>query len=241
MLIFKHMDEITPKASTILTIGPVDITNAMFTSIVVSIILVLIAYFAGKNLKIIPGRIQSLTEVVIESLKNLFGTIMHNGFEYTFPFVATFFIFILTSNWFGLTPFAGDYGIEENGHLIHLFKPVNSDLNATIAFGLISVIGTQYYGIKISGLKNYLKKFLGIAGAIEGILEPTKIISLSFRLFGNIFAGDVVISSVSTKIFPLFIPIPFMALEVGVGFLQALIFTLLTAVSISLVTNLDHE
>jgi F-type H+-transporting ATPase subunit a len=168
-----------------------------------------------------------------------------------FPLVATFFLFILFNNWLGTLPGVGSIGINEihEGEKIFvpLLRPGNADLNHTLALAVVSVIAIQFFGITAIGLFKYSGKFLNLKGGpigffvglLEMIGEVAKILSFSFRLFGNIFAGEVLLTVIMT-ILPYIAPIPFTLLELFVGLIQALVFTMLTLVFIKIATT-DHE
>ena len=162
--------------------------------------------------------------------------------EKLFPLTFTFFLLILIGNWIGLLPVVGPITVNH----APLFRGPNADLSTTLAFALISVGATQYFGIKELGAKGYLSKFFNfknpmnaVLGILETIQEFSKIISFSFRLFGNIFAGEVLLVVIAFLV-PLLLPVPFLALEVFVGFIQALVFTVLTAIFISVATEKAH-
>ncbi len=129
---------------------------------------------------------------------------------------------------------------------VPLFRSINSDLNTTLALALVSVITTHFFAVKYLGLGEYLKKWFPLhpimlfVGLIEVAGEFTKIISLSFRLFGNIYAGETVLTTASSKLFAFIVPIPFLALEIIVGFVQALVFAMLTLVFMVILTT-KHE
>ena len=127
------------------------------------------------------------------------------------------------------------------------FRGPNADLNTTLALALISVSITQYLSIKTLGIKNYIARFINLknpikffVGILEIISEFAKILSFSFRLFGNIFAGEVLLA-VMVFLIPVLVPVPFLALEVFVGFIQALVFTMLTTIFIVVATEGHHE
>lgn len=130
---------------------------------------------------------------------------------------------------------------------VPLFRGPTADLNTTLALGLIAFFAIQYYGIKFSGLK-YFTKFINIkspilffVGILEILSDISKIISFAFRLFGNIFAGEVLLG-VMAFLFAFLLPIPFYGLELFVGFIQALVFSMLTTVFIAVaVSHGDHE
>jgi len=129
--------------------------------------------------------------------------------------------------------------------IVPLFRSINSDLNSTLALALISVGVTHYFSVTTLGLVGYLKRYLSLnpiylfVGFLEIISEFTKIISLSFRLFGNIFAGETLLTTVSS-LFAFVIPLPFMFLELLVGFVQATVFMMLTLVFMIILTE-KHE
>jgi F-type H+-transporting ATPase subunit a len=145
-----------------------------------------------------------------------------------------------------LFPGFGTIGLEkiEEGHraFIPLFRAGTADLNTTMAFALLSVLIIQLAGLKMLGL-SYLKKFfifnnpiMFFVGLLELMGEFTKIISFSFRLFGNIFAGEVLLTVIAF-LMPIIAPIPFLGLELFVGFIQSVVFSMLTCVFLSVATT----
>jgi len=186
-----------------------------------------------------------------------------------FPVVFTFFIFILLNNWLGLLPGIGSIGFLEgaNGHEVFVpyFRGGTADMNTTLALSLISVIGANLFGIFSVGLFRHANKFVNVkalahipthirkdpsviiinpikffVGVIEIIGEVAKVASLSFRLFGNVFAGEVLLSSIAV-IFAFGLPIPFMFLELIVGVIQALIFAMLSLVYFSIAMTAEEH
>ncbi|MBT4335271.1 F0F1 ATP synthase subunit A [bacterium] len=185
-----------------------------------------------------------------------------------FPIVFSIFMFILINNWLGLVPGIGSIGFIElhNGHetFVPFFRGGTADLNTTLALALFTVIATNIFGIIMGGGWKYFNKFVNIkafleipkkfkkdpsiiivnpikafVGIIEIIGEIAKVASLSFRLFGNIFAGEVLLGAMAT-IFAFILPIPFMFLEVIVGIIQALIFAMLTLVYFTIASSEEH-
>jgi F-type H+-transporting ATPase subunit a len=175
-----------------------------------------------------------------------------------FPIVFAIFIFILINNWLGLLPGIGSIGFieKEGSHLLFvpLFRGGTADLNTTLALALFTVIGSNIFGFIAVGFWKHFNKYVNLkafaeipgkirkeptiifvnpikvfVGIIEIIGEIAKVASLSFRLFGNIFAGEVLLAAMAV-IFAYILPIPFMFLEVIVGIIQALIFAMLTLV-----------
>ena len=166
--------------------------------------------------------------------------------ERFFPIVATIFILVLASNWAGIIPGVGSIGIHEGEKFIPLFRSANSDLNMTLALAIITVVLSHVYGFYLVGAKHHLGKFFNFKGPIDfftGILEIigeiSKIISLSFRLFGNVFAGEVLLIIIGFLV-PYIAPIPFLGLEIFVGFIQALIFATIAMLAFSTFTKLEH-
>ncbi len=237
---------ISVAAEPIAHLGWLTITNSLFTTLFVTAILLVLAVWVKRS-KRTPTIIYMLTETFYNFIHGILG-------KYTdtlFPIVFTFFLLIMIGNWIGLLPIVGPVGIYEHTEkgevLIPLFRGPNADLSTTIAYALISVGLTQYFGIKALGAKGYFSKFINIRnpmnfvlGILETIQEFSKIISFSFRLFGNIFAGEVLLVVIAFLV-PLLMPVPFLALEVFVGFIQALVFTVLTAIFIAVAIEPQHH
>lgn len=244
---------ISVSAEHIFDLGPIAITNSMLATTVVLLLLGVLSFLATINMKSVPTGIQNLFEVIVEALYNLTASITNNKSltKKIFPLIATFFFFILFNNWLGLFPgfgAIGFYEIDKKGHevLVPFLRAGTADLNTTLALGLIAVIAIQFIGVKSLGVFKYAKKFINFSspisffvGILELISEFIKIISFSFRLFGNIFAGEVLLIVMLT-LAPFVLPLPFYMLEVFVGFIQALVFTMLSLVFIKMAT-ISHE
>lgn len=240
--------EISLSAEKITQIGSLPITNSMVTSWVASILIIAIAYFGSRNLKKIPTGIQNLVEWIIELLMSVMNSVFEN-MEQTkkyFPYLATLFLFILTNNWLGLLPGVSSIGFHENGVFVPLFRSGNADVNTTMALAILTVFLIQVFGSLAIGFKKYSQKFFNFknpimffVGILELISELSRIISFSFRLFGNVFAGEVLIAMI-TSLLPYVGPVPFYLLEVLVGLIQALVFTILATVFIKLAIT-DHD
>lgn len=238
-------------AEKIAQLGPLPITNSLVTTWIVTAILVTFAFAATRKVSLIPTSFQNLAESIIEPLQNLVESIAGEKTKVFLPIIASFFFFILVGNYFGLLPGIGSIGFWENhqvgNHTEKVFVPflrsINSDLNTTVALAIVSLIATHYLAIKYLGLGGYIGKFLSLnpiflfVGLLEIIGEVTKILSLSFRLYGNIFAGEVLLTTASTRLFAFVVPIPFYFLEILVGFVQALIFAMLTLVFMTILTS----
>lgn len=184
------------------------------------------------------------------------------------PIVLALFLFILVSNWMGLLPGVGTVGFIENGEHGKVFVPLlrgaTADINTTLAIAFFSVVMSHIFGVITVGLWSHFNKFVNIeaimaiptkfkkdpaivmvnpikmfVGLIEVISEVAKVASLSLRLFGNIFAGEVLLASMMA-IFAFILPLPFMFLEIIVGIVQALVFSILTLAFMSIATT-DEE
>ena len=239
--------EVSLAAEKVFQIGPLPITNSIITTWIVTLLLIGTARVATAKITAVPQGLQNLAESAVEAFQELVSSVAGERTKVFLPIVATFFFFILLGNYLGLLPGFGSIGFFkiESGHklFIPLFRSINSDLNTTLALALVSLAVTHYLAIKYLGLLGYIKKFVSLnpiflfVGFMEIISEFTKILSLSFRLFGNIFAGEVLLTTASTKLFAFIIPIPFYFLEILVGFVQALIFAMLTLVFMVILTE----
>lgn len=225
-------------------IGPLPITNTLIFSWIVILALSAFGVLAGRNVKLIPTPLQNLAELVIEYIYNLCKEVAHSEKKVKtfFPWVATFFLFILVANWLGLFPgVGGTIYMDDNGHKLPLLRAINSDLNMTLGLALISAFMTHAYAIHFLGIKNYLLKWFPFSpmifiGLLELVSEVTKVVSLSLRLFGNIFAGEVVLATIA-GIFAFVVPLPFYFLEIIVGVVQAAVFMMLTLVFMTILSE----
>ena len=241
--------EISLAAEKIGHIGSFPITNSMVTSWFAALVLVILALISTKKMSLIPRGIQNVAEMAVELLSNLVNSVMNDmaATKKYFPFLATLFLFIIANNWLGLLPGVGSIGLHEAGKFIPIFRGGNADLNTTLALAILTMTLVQIFGIFGIGFWKYAGKFInfkeGPIGFFVGILEIigefSRIISFSFRLFGNIFAGEVLLA-VITWLLPYVGPIPFYGLEIFVGFIQALVFTMLATVFIKTAIE-DHS
>jgi len=236
--------DISLAAEQVFSIWGFPVTNSMILSWIVTVLLVLVVFISTRRLQTIPSGAQNVFETAIEGLFNLCNSVIENEKQTRkyFPLVATIFLFVLLNNWMGLLPGIGPIGIYEIHHgevvLVPLFRSANADLNTTLALAIITMIGVQVFAVSAIGLSKHFKKFFDLRGPINffvGILELisefAKIVSFSFRLFGNIFAGEVLLIVVAFLV-PLIAPLPFFFLELFVGFIQALVFAMLALVFI---------
>ncbi len=260
---------VPPKAGEVARIGSFPITNSMIATWIVAVGLIIFAQIATRNIQQIPAGAQNFWEWLVESLHNfLEGIIGPKLVKKTFWFFATIFIFILFSNWGGLIPGIGTigYGVQtDHGFKVEqpLFRGVNADLNMTMAMALVFFACWIFWAIQANGPLGLLKHLFAPKGESKGALKFLLIIvffavgfleifsilfrpiSLSFRLYGNIYAGENMLEAMSNLVPHLgwLLPIPFYFMELLVGVIQALVFMLLTAVFTMLIMPHDegHE
>jgi F-type H+-transporting ATPase subunit a len=261
-----HEAALTPNAPVLFHLGPLPVNNSMVLMWVVSAVIILVARAATKNLKETPEGLQNFVEWIVESLRDFLENILGRALTaQTFWFFASSFIFILTANWFGLLPGVGTvgWGIPDASGALHhisepLFRGANADLNLTLAMSVVFFVGWFYWALRANGVGGFLLHIFGPRGDAKGVLKLVLIVvflcvgllelvsimfrpvSLSFRLYGNVFAGETLLETMSNLVKALapIITIPFYFLELLVGFVQALVFTLLTAVFTLLIC--DH-
>ena len=243
------MEEISIKAQELFSIMGFPVTNSLFLTFFVSCVLISLALIIHRKVNIIPGKLQSAVEIGAEWFLDLMGSALGSvqKAERYFPLVATIFVFILVSNLLGIFPGVGSIILHNHGKEISLFRSPGADLNFTLAFAVISVIATNVLGAMAVGGWTHLGKFFNFKnpiaffiGILEIISEFAKIVSLSFRLFGNVFAGEVLLTIIFF-LAPYIIPLPFLFLEIFVGLIQAFLFAMLTLVSISLHTAMQEH
>ncbi len=205
-------------------------------------------YYKGQ--KTVVG----IVDFALRGLYGLFSMVFGDKINTYFPIVATFFLYILVSNWFGLLPGIGSVGfmhevIEEGKThvaMIPFLRGGTADLSTTLGLSVLAIGLVQFYGIRELGFKQYISKFINLHGPIDFVLglleivsEISRAISLAFRLFGNIIAGEVLLVIVAFLI-PYFVSLPFLLFEIFVGFIQATVFTMLVSIFISVATTKHH-
>jgi len=228
------MPHISIAAEKIGSVFGFPITNSLLATWVVMAILIVFSLAATRKMTIVPTGIQSIAELVVGGLYDFFTSVLGKHIKQFFPIIASFFIFIIIANWFGLLPGVGTVGFYEQSKFVPILRGPTADLNTTLALAVISIVAIQYFGFKTVGF-HYSRRFFNFKdpiyfflGILEIISELSKVISFAFRLFGNIFAGEVLLT-VMAFLMPFIAPLPFMALELFVGFIQALVFSMLTA------------
>jgi F-type H+-transporting ATPase subunit a len=234
-------------------IGDFVVTNTFVTALTVSVLLIIFAFFVGRSLKIKPSGLQAVLELLITYPYDFVRETLGNDklAEKIYPLIMTIFLFVLAVNWFGLLPFVASVGITEIVHgvnkFIPIFYPGATDLNMTLALALIAFFAIEIAGIATLGGIKYAKKFISfkspmafMVGLIELVSELVRLVSFSFRLFGNIFAGKVLVLVIMLFV-PYVLPVPFLAFETFVGFIQAAIFAMLTLFFTKIAIEMHEE
>ena len=250
-------------AETIFNINGFPITNTFINSSIVLILFLIVGLTLRKKSREIPDKVQNFAESILEVCLKYVDQVTHDRRKSVkfFPLVGSLFFFILISNWLGIFPGIGSVGrwlvVHGEAELVPLFRPANTDLNMTLAMAVLGISATHVFGILAIGFWKYANKFIklgdiwksfrkgGISifvafvefgvGLIEIFSEIAKVVSLSLRLFGNIFAGEVLLT-VMAGLIAVFVPLPFIGLEILVGFIQAIVFSMLVLVFLSMST-----
>lgn len=217
----------------------INFTNTFILSILCAILTVIVFSFAFKKKELIPGKVQNFFEFILETILGIFDSMTgdRKKTEEVFPLSATLFIFILLNNLIEIIPGLGVFSF---------LRSPSSDLHFTLALAIFSMGFIHFSAIKKLGGIHYLKKFIKLenpmlffVGALEGMGEITKTASLGIRLFGNLFAGEILLMIVC-KMIPFIAPLPFLGLELFVGFIQALVFSSLITVFYVFTTTEEH-
>ena len=257
-------------APTLFHLGPFPVSNTIIAAWLAMLVLLLFARAATAKMSVVPGRLQSLAELIVEQFISIGTTTADARRARQFlPIAATGFLFIMVANWMGILPlygegelyinrpateqhqapvrdhFAGadvahaaplEAAAEPGAGMEHvsLLRSANSDLNIPIAMALIVFLYSEFLGFKTGGLA-YAKEFIWPGMLIEIISHLARPVALSLRLFGNILAGEILLTVVSSLV-GILIPALFMGFELFVGIVQALIFSLLTLAFLSMST-----
>ena len=253
------------------------LSNSIFVSAFVSLLIIWFARKATRQLSVVPGPAQNFFEALVQGLYDTIeGIVGHHMVARVFSLLATLFIFIIVSNWFALLPGVGSIGWGNDtaqGFEVTtpILRPTTADLNMTLAMATVFMVFWLYWSLSEVGVKNFLNHLFGVKGGLTGmmaiilipvflfvgVIEVVSIafrpVSLSLRLFGNVFAGENLLSTMITLgknlglpewvAYPMsiIVPVPFYGLELLVGLLQAAVFMLLCAVYIQLSTSHDEE
>lgn len=225
------------------------VTNTFFWSLVISLSLMLFTIFISSRLKIVPGRIQNIIEIIFEAGYSFVKSIIvsEKKTRRVFPLVFTMFVFILVANLVTYIPGQAALTLHKSEGAVAVFRAVMSDYGLVFIMTLITFLTTQIVAIAVHGPFRYLGKFINLKnplhfflGLMDLIGELAKVISLSFRLFGNIFAGEV-LGAVMLFLAPYFIPLPFMFLGLLTAVVQAFVFAVLTLVFITLASEIEED
>lgn len=243
------------EAEELFAIGPLHFTNSMVGALLTSVVLGLAAWYITRRSTLVPGRLQSALELPVELLTGIISESSSRWRGYA-GLILGFFLIILIANWIGLLPGVGTIGIthiDPTGHeaVIPIVRPASADLNFTLGLAIVAFVMFIYWGIKANGARGYLKELMGeplymapLMFPINLISELSRLISLSMRLFGNVFAGEVLLATM-LALAPILIPAVFLGLEILFGFVQALVFALLAmtyiATAIAEHHTADHD
>jgi F-type H+-transporting ATPase subunit a len=244
------------------------ITNTILSSWIASIVLVLLFALGARKAALVPGRFQNFIEIAIEGLMNFVtGVVGREHSRLIFPVIATIFLFVIINAWIGLLPIYPSLGFKDGDLIqIHLLRPAGTDINMPLALALVSFVFVEYLGFRLLGL-GYITKFIRVGslkqglgalfklrfleafqglldfffvGPLEAFSEFVRLISFTFRLFGNMTAGEILVL-VSAFLVPFVATVGVYGLELLVGFIQALIFSGLTLVFAAIAITAHHE
>lgn len=252
-----HIPPLQPEP--LFEIGSVVITNTIVNAWIAIIIFFVIGVLIRQNVKLKPGKLQNVGEYIVELVLPYFDQVTGDRKKTIkfLPIVGSIFFFVLLSNWLGLLPGTGSILLGHNP----LLRPAGTDLNLTLAMALIAVISSHVYGFIAIGVFSHIGKFVQIKGLIKSITkgplaiftafielfvglleiisEIAKVLSLSLRLFGNVLAGEILLSVMAGLVAGV-VPVPFMLLELLVGLIQATVFAMLTMVYLEVATAKPH-
>jgi F-type H+-transporting ATPase subunit a len=260
---------VSPEAPTLFYVGPLPVTNAMIYTWIIAALIFVVVKAGTRKLTVIPSGLQNVIEATVEGLENVMsGLLEPKVVRWVYPLIATYFLFILTSNLMGLLPGVGSigWGTAKPGlpfalqHAdIPLFRPPTADANTTVAMALIFFIMSTWWAIKYNGPVGLVKHVFGVKGGMTGlivipltviflfvgIIEVISIairpVALAMRLYGNVYGGESVLTIMLGKLWGL-AAVPFYFLELIVGVVQALVFTLLCIAFIgTLCSHMDDE
>lgn len=243
----------------IVTVGGFPITNTLLVAGFLFFVFIGLIFSAYRSAHILPGKgIGGVLDAFTEALFDFIQSITNDEKRSIrfFPIVATIFLVVLLSNLIELVPGMGSIGVWGLHHgeraLIPFIRSLSADLNFTFAIALFAMVSVQVLGVRMLGFSGYFSRFFvppwkkpyfigSFVGVLELVSEFSKVLSFSFRLFGNIFAGEVLLAVIGF-LAPFIAPLPFLFLELFVGFVQALVFATLTTVFLTMATTAhDHD
>jgi F-type H+-transporting ATPase subunit a len=256
--------------------GNFSITNTLIASWLTVLVLAVLFYFATRRMRLLPGRLQALAELIVEALLGFVeGIAGKQHARLLFPGIATIFLYVLTNAYMGLLPIFGTIGFWEHGHghereFVAFLRAANTDINVPLSIALMSFIFVESWGMKVIGFFHYASEFINVrqfvlgfkqlftgkfgqapmniifgfinmfVGVLEIFSHLTRMVSFTFRLFGNMTAGEILVL-VSCFLIPMIFTIPFYGLELLIGLIQALIFSGLTLVFGTVAISSAHE
>ena len=260
LLLAGGAEGVSPTSTELFKLGPLVVSNSILTTWIIALLIIVGVRLAVGTPKLVPGKGQAVVEGMAQGLRDALEPIVGKRMiAKVFPPLCGFFVFILLMNWSGLLPGVGTLKLIHDGHALDVIRPANSDLNTTLALSILSFAFWAYYVLRYAGPRVLIhdlfgnkadKKEIGLpmwlalgfiflgVGCIEVVSILFRLISLSFRLYGNVFGGENLIHALG-GIVPLVVPAVAAMLEVLVGLIQAFVFTLLSAVYIGLICN--HE
>ena len=245
------------------------VTNTLLSSWIASIVLVGIFVIGARKAQMVPGRLQNFCEIAIEALLRFVeGTVGPGRSRLLFPVIATIFLYVVINAWIGLLPIYPALGTLVDGKIeVHLLRPAGTDINMPLALALVSFVFVEYLGLRMLGF-SYFGKFVRVAslkqglsalfqfkildafqglldfffvGPLEAFSEFVRLVSFTFRLFGNMTAGEILVL-ISAFLVPFIATVGVYGLELLVGFIQGLIFAGLTLVFAAIaMTAHEHE
>ncbi|MDA1173605.1 MAG: F0F1 ATP synthase subunit A [Chloroflexi bacterium] len=249
---FIPLPEVHLAPQQVVTVGGFTITNTLLSAWLTTIVVVLLFGLGSRSIKMVPGRLQGFVEMFLEAIYNFIKSVAGEKFARPFfPILATMFIFVAFNAWMALLPIYPTIGFTADGqHEIttHLLRSAGTDINMPLALAVISFLFAEIWGFKAHGF-GYLKEFFRgpnpldtFIGIIELLSHFIRLISFTFRLFGNMLAGEIVLGMM-TFLLVFLVPLAFYGLELLVGGVQALIFMGLTLVFtvMAVASHGDHE
>lgn len=248
-----------PAAERLFDVGGYPVTNSMVSSWVISVFIIVVVRLAVRQPRLIPTRGQAVVESIVEGIRNVVSPIVGpQVIHAAFPLLIGLFSFILIQNWSGLFPGVGTIFVRfQEGDWVPFVRPAHADMNGTLALALVAIGMWLYLILRFAGPKAVFLDIFGnkadkrenpaaiyyplfVVFAFVGVIEVVSIIfrpiSLSVRLFGNVFGGENLLAAMA-GISNWLVPIPFYFLELLIGFVQAFVFTLLVSVYIGLICN----
>lgn len=264
-------DHLPASAEVLFELGWFKFTNSTLMMLLVSVVLIVVAQLATRKISLVPTPLQNLVEWILESLINFLSGVMGEALaKRTFWFFGTLFIMILFANWMGLIPGVGTVGFfnsgpgaDPNDTFTPLLRGANADLNMTSAMAVTFALLWFYWAITETSVKDFFAHIFAPKGKFQGLMLAAMIVifgfvgiieilsiafrpvALMFRLYGNVYAGENMLESIMNLVpsdfFKWLAALPFYFLELLVGLIQALVFTLLCAVFLRLICEHEHD